>query len=171
MEKPDKDGQGVRERIKRLDGRYGILRAIKFGIASIVGFLVAEAILSVGVLLIYGKAAVPSGDYSSVQLIALNVAALVIGVTIGFFVNESTTVKRSKRAGRMVIRLLKFQLSSLGGNAIMLGVELALLALLGVSPIFGNIVGAVVSFPFTYFVSMKLVWKMNALAQGNSASA
>ena len=154
---------GIKARVEALDKKYGIFRAVKFGIAGIVGFVIAEIILVVGVLVLYNKIGVPSGDYSSIPLILLNVLAFGTAVTAGFFVNESITVSQGdkpKGKKNLIIRLLKFQLAYLGGNVVTIGVQLALLALFGVTPVLGNVLGAIVAFPFGYFVSMRFVWKV-----------
>lgn len=155
---------GIKGKILALEKKYGIFRAIKFGISGIVGFVISEIILALGVVTLYQKITVPSGDYASIPLILLNVLAFGTGVTVGFFVNESITVSdenKPKGKKNLVIRLLSFQLVNLVGNAITIGVQLALLATLGITPILGNIVGAVVAFPFSYLISMRFVWKIN----------
>lgn len=44
------------------------------------------------------------------------------------------------------------------GNVITVLVQLMLLAMISLSPVFGNIIGAIVSYPLTYIVSMHFVW-------------
>ncbi|MDA4118039.1 MAG: hypothetical protein OK455_06820, partial [Thaumarchaeota archaeon] len=56
-------------------------------------------------------------------------------------------------------RLLKFEGANAMGNATILGVQFALLVTLSVTPMIGNIVGAIVSYPVTYLVSMHFVWR------------
>jgi putative flippase GtrA len=155
-------GDRIVEKARELDRRYGIFRAAEFGIAGIVGFLVAEAIIVGGLYAIYGDANVPSGIFSSPTLLALDVVAFAVGVTVGFFVNERTTARaatnREKGAAGTLIRLAKFQGVYVVGNAITIGVQLALLAALALSPAFGNIIGAIVAYPVSYFISMRVVW-------------
>jgi len=160
---------GFKQGFTDLEKRYGgLFRAAKFGIAGIIGFLVAEAIITFGVLLIYGNVNVPGTAYSSLTLLELNIIAFAIGVTVGFFVNERITVRnqgeqRSKKSKRSVIvRLLKFQGVYAAGNAVTIGVQLALLAAISLSPILGNIAGAIVAFPLSYFISMRYVWKIGS---------
>lgn len=162
---------GFKQKFTVLEKRYGgLFRAVKFGIAGIIGFLVAEAIITFGVLLIYGNVNVPGAAYSSLTLLELNIVAFAVGVTVGFFVNERITVRnqgeqRSRKGKRSVIvRLLKFQGVYAAGNAVTIGVQLALLAAIALSPILGNIVGAIVAFPLSYFISMRYVWKIGAEA-------
>ncbi len=149
----------------QIDQRYGIFRAAKFGIAGAIGFLVAEVIIVAGLFVIYGRANVPSAIYSSPTLLGLNIVAFVIGVTVGFFVNERITVQnqgvqQSRGVRQVGVRLLKFQGVYALGNAITIGVQLGLLETLSLSPAVGNIIGAIVAFPVSYVFSMKIVWKL-----------
>lgn len=151
-------------KIKDLNSKYGIFRAAEFGIAGAVGFLVAELLIISGLYAFYGTANVSSSLSSSLTLIYLNIFAFVIGVSVGFFVNEKTTVRsiaRQEKKGikNTMIRLGKFQGVYALGNAITIGVQLALLAILALSPAIGNIIGAIVAFPVSYFISMRIVWK------------
>ncbi|MDH2901301.1 MAG: GtrA family protein [archaeon] len=165
-----------RERFLELDERYGIFRAAKFGVAGAIGFVVAEVIIVIGLYALYGKANVPSAIYSSHVLLALNIVAFVIGVTVGFFVNERITVRNQGEqkiggARNVAIRLLKFQGVYAIGNAITIGVQLALLEALSLSPAIGNVIGAIVAFPVSYFVSMRVVWRLVSMGQGSQNSA
>lgn len=143
-------------------GRHGFDRAVKFGVAGIVGFAVAEAIVVVGLFLAEGSLEVPSGYSSSPSLLALDVVAFVVGVTVGFFVNERTTVRGTlnRGSGGTAMRLAKYQGVYVLGNAITIGTQLALLAALALSPAVGVLVGAVVAYPVSYVVSMRYVWKV-----------
>ncbi|MDG6998126.1 MAG: GtrA family protein [Nitrososphaerota archaeon] len=152
------------EKIKDLNNKYGIFKTAEFGIAGEVGFLVAEALILFGLYALYGKANVSSSLSSSPTLIALNIFAFVIGVTVGFFVNEKTTVRsiakeEKKGIKSTMIRLGKFQGVYALGNAITIGVQLALLAVIALSPAIGNVIGAIAAFPVSYFISMRVVWK------------
>ncbi len=152
------------EKIKDLNSKYGIFKAAEFGIAGAVGFLVAELLIISGLYALYGRANVSSSLSSSPTLISLNIFAFVIGVSVGFFVNEKTTVRsiaRQEKKGikNTMIRLGKFQGVYALGNAITIGVQLALLAILALSPAIGNIIGAILAFPVSYFISMRIVWK------------
>ena len=145
--------------ISRLDKRYGLLKAIKFGIAGIVGFVVAEILIIFGLLMIYGNTSVPSEIYSSSTLLGLNIAAFAIGVAIGFFVNERITVKISgKGPWKTIIRLFKFEGVYALGNAVTIGVQILLLKSFSLSPALGNIIGAIIAFPASYLISMRVVW-------------
>jgi len=152
------------ERIRELDRKYGVFRLAQFGVAGIVGFLALEAILVAGLYAIYGKAVVPSGVASSPALLSLDVVASVLGVVVGFVVNERTTVRDLRPSARRgakgtLVRLAKFEGVYALGSAITIGVQLALLAGFGVSPAVGNIVGAVAAYPVSYVISMRVVWK------------
>jgi putative flippase GtrA len=163
--------RGSKQKFIDLEKRYsGLFRAGKFGIAGAIGFLVAEAIITFGVLVLYGNVNVPDAAYSSLTLLELNIIAFAIGVTVGFFVNERITVRNQgeqgskKRNRNVIVRLLKFQGVYAAGNAVTIGVQLALLAAISLSPVLGNIVGAIVAFPLSYFISMRFVWKISAVA-------
>jgi putative flippase GtrA len=130
-----------------------------------VGFFVAEAIIIAGLYFIYGNPDVPSDISSSPTLVVLDVFALVTGVAVGFFLNERTTVRNlATKNGRvvesMIVRLGRFQAVSAMGNAVVIVVQLGLLAAFAISPAIGNIIGGIVAFPVTYFVSMRMVWRV-----------
>jgi putative flippase GtrA len=138
-------------------------RIVRFAIASGIGFLIAEAILVLGVIAFYHTVTVPDLSDSSPTIIELDALALVTGVTVAFSINERVTVKglgEERRKGRSnwLVRLCKYQLVSLLGNLIIVGVQLALLETTSLSPVFGSVVGAVVSYPVTYAFSMRFVW-------------
>jgi len=151
------------ERVRELDRKYHFFRLAQFGIAGIVGFLVLEAILVVGLYALYGNVNIPSDFASSPELLSLDVFASVIGVVVGFFVNERTTVRgvgqREKGRKDTLVRLGKFEGVYAFGSAITIAVQLALLAWLSLSPAVGNIVGAVAAYPVSYFIAMRFVWR------------
>ena len=140
------------------DGRsYALLRVVKFAFATADGFLLAEAIIFVGVLQLFHTAQVPSFDYSSLAIVGLDALAFGTGVTAAFAINERVTVK-GVTGSSWPVRWAKYQLSSLLGNVLIVLVQLALLATVSLSPVFGSVVGAIVTYPVTYAVSMRLVW-------------
>ena len=148
--------------MKELDRKYHFYRLAKFGIAGIVGFLVLEAVLVVGLYAVYGSPDLPSDFASSPGLLALDVFASVVGVVVGFFVNERTTVsdvERRKGWRDTLVRLGKFEGVYALGSAITIAVQLALLAWLALSPAVGNVVGAIAAYPVSYAISMRFVWK------------
>jgi len=151
------------ERVRELDRKYHFFRLAQFGIAGIVGFLVLEAILVVGLYALYGNVNIPRDFASSPELLSLDVFASVIGVVVGFFVNERTTVRgmgrREKGWKDTLVKLGKFEGVYAFGSAITIAVQLALLAWLSLSPAVGNIVGAVAAYPVSYFIAMRFVWR------------
>ena len=150
------------EKLRELDRRYRLIRLAQFGIAGVVGFLVLEAIHVVGLYAINGSPNLPSDFASSPGLLALDVLASVIGVVVGFFVNEWTTVRNTDRRKGwkdVLVRLGKFEGVYALGSSITIAVQLILLAWLALSPAVGNIAGAIVAYPVSYAVSMRFVWK------------
>src|SRR5208283_1125777 len=110
-----------------------------------------------------GRLSVPHASFASPALLGLDVLSLLIGVAASFFINERITVHvskvvKSEEANRFR-RFLKFQAVSGVGNTGIIVVQLALLAALEVSPILGTIIGALVTYPIVYFISIKYVWK------------
>jgi putative flippase GtrA len=167
MKRPDSALSGVRQRIVGLDKKYHVFKLAKFGIASVTGFLVAELLLTLGVLLLFGKLSPPSDAYSSLMFLALDVGVLAFGVFVAFLINERFTVK--VQSGRQngaptswAARLLKFEGVNAMGNAAVIGVQFALFAALSIAPVVGNVAGSILSFPITYLISMRVVWKPTA---------
>jgi putative flippase GtrA len=161
---PSRPARAIRQKLIDLDERYGVFKLAKFAIASAIGFLLAEGILTLSVLRLYGKLSAPSDAYASPTFLAIDVAALALGVAASFFLNEQYTVhvQRTPNDGAsnsLPFRLLKFEGVNAMGNVTILGVQLALLVTLSVTPVIGNIVGALVSYPVTYLVSMHFVWR------------
>jgi len=156
--------------MKTLDGlekKHGVFRVVRFAAASSTGFLVNEAIVVMGVLVLYRTIKVPSFSQSGLNILGLDALALGIGDTVAFVINERVTVKglgEEKRKGRLrwSIRWSEYQLTSLLGNAMVVGIQLSLFATTSLSPVFGNVVGALVSYPVTYVVSMHYVWRVRA---------
>jgi putative flippase GtrA len=146
-----------------MERKYGAFRIAAFAIASGTGFLITELILVLGVIVFYHTAKVPSVAYASPTLLGLNALAFGIGVSVAFVINERVTVRGKAeeiRKGRnnWFVRLGKYQLASLLGNIIIILIQLVLLATVSLSPIIGNIIGAIVSYPVTYVVAMHFVW-------------
>jgi hypothetical protein len=88
-----------------------------------------------------------------------------LGVALSFFLNERFTVhhhiKQHKDGGlsSRPVRLLKFEGVNAMGNGAIIAVQFVLLSTLSVTPEIGNVVGAIVSYPITYLISMHFVWK------------
>jgi putative flippase GtrA len=154
---------GIEKDVSKLEAKYPVVKTFRFAVAGVLGFGVTEAVLTLGLLVLYGKLGVPQASFSSVELLGLDVLSLLIGVTASFLVNERITVKVQKAAsaepGNRFRRFLKFQAVSGFGNTGIVIVQLLLLTSLSLSPIFGAIVGAVVTYPVVYFISIRYVWK------------
>lgn len=143
--------------------RYGIGRIFKFAVASALGFLVYETVLVLGIFVLYHVLSVPSSIYSSLNILGLDVLALATGNTVAFVINERVTVVAQGAGPRKGLsgwftRWSKYQLASLMGSIIIVGVQLALFATFALSPVLGSVIGAIVSYPVTYAVSMHFVW-------------
>jgi putative flippase GtrA len=141
-----------------------VLRIAKFGLASGIGFLVAEGILVIGVAGYFGSLAVSDPAQSAPAVLALDVLAFGIGVTVAFVINERVTFGsggKGAAGGRehLAVRWFKYQAASFLGNVVIVVVQLALLAAISLTPALGSVVGAIVSYPFTYAVSVRYVWR------------
>jgi len=153
----------VEGEVGRLETRYGFVKTFRFAVASAAGFGVTEAVMTVGLLLAYGKLGVPHANFSSLGLLGLDVLSLVVGVSASFVINERITVhvpKVSANGGaNRFERFLKFQAVSGVGNTGIIVVQLLLLTALGMSVLLGTVVGAIVTYPVVYFISISYVWK------------
>ncbi len=154
----------LKEWLLKLQSRYTALFKIgTFVISSGIGFVVAEVILTIGVLLIFGSISVKTDVFASPVLITLDIFSLIIGVTVSFFINQ-TSFKWAELIGSapaLFTRLLKFQLVSLGGNVLIIVIQLLLLREYSISPSVGSVIGAVATFPLTYLFSMRYVWEIS----------
>ena len=154
---------GVEREIGKIETKYPVIRTFRFAVAGALGFGVTEAVLTVGLLLLYGKLGVPHASFSSLELLSLDVLSLVTGVSASFLINERITVNvkvdLTKQFGNRLHRFLKFQAVSGVGNIGVVIVQLILLTVLAISPILGTMVGALVTYPVVYFISIKYVWK------------
>ncbi|MEM3711265.1 MAG: GtrA family protein [Thermoprotei archaeon] len=137
----------LREIIRRIR-RFTVFTG--FGAVS---FAVAEAIIAVGYTL-FGRH----------LILGVEAIAAFTSVTTGFMLNEKITMRGVGHHGGgvkgLVVRLLKYQLVYLLGNAISVATQLGLLYLFGLSPSIGNILGSGVALPVNYVVSSKLVWSV-----------
>jgi putative flippase GtrA len=162
-------------RLRRLIEKYaGLLQAGKFAAGSAIGFLDTEIILVLGSYFLYGRLNAPQSAFPSPAFWALNAIAFILGVTVAFFVNETLMLRNRKGYGRqfslwsVIKRLVKFQLIFLTGNLIIVVVQMFMLREFSFPPFFGNIVGAIVSFPASYFFSMHFVWDSSIPTAGRS---
>jgi len=153
----------VGREVVKLETRYPVIKTFRFAIAGALGFGVTEAVLTLGLLIFYGKLGVPHASFSSLGLLSLDVLSLVVGVTASFVINERITVHVPKAPQNGTEsglgRFLKFQAVSGVGNAGIIVVQLILLTILNISPLLGTVIGAVVTYPLVYFISIKYVWK------------
>jgi putative flippase GtrA len=145
-------------------GSFALFRIVKFAIATGLGFLIAEFILILGVVALYQTIEVP-GLSSSPTILGLDALALGVGSTAAFLVNEKVTVKNrgSRTRASWLARWGKYQLAKLLGNILIVVVQLALLATISLSLVYGSIVGAILTYPLTYAVSMVFVWRLHPL--------
>jgi putative flippase GtrA len=157
----------VEMEILKLDPRYGVVKTFRFAVAGVVGFGVTEAVLTIGLLFFYGKLSIPHASFASPALLGLDVLSLVIGVSTSFFINERITVRVPKTMRGYGVnrfkRFLKFQAVSGIGNIGIVAVQLVLLAVFEFSPLLGTVIGALVTYPFVYFISIKYVWKAHGI--------
>jgi glycosyltransferase 2 family protein len=158
---PGLSAAGVEKEIVNLETRYGIVKTFRFAIAGAAGFGVTEIVLAMGLFVFYGKLSLAHASFASPALLGLDVLSLVIGVSASFFINERITVHMLKSVQRedRFRRLLKFQAVSGVGNTGIIVVQLGLLATLEVSPLLGTIIGALVTYPIVYMMSIKYVWE------------
>jgi putative flippase GtrA len=154
---------GVEKEVTELENKYPVIRTFRFAVAGALGFGVTELVLTVGLLLIYGRLSVPHASFSSLELLSLDVLSLVIGVSVSFLVNERITINVQKMSAKdsanWLRRFVKFQAVSGVGNTGIVIVQLLLLTAMEVSPLVGTVVGAVVTYPIVYFISIKYVWR------------
>ncbi len=158
------ESRGLRNRLRRFQNRHPeTFRAAKLAAGSGVGFLDTEVTLIVGSFLLYGKPNAPSNASYSPIFLLLNIIAFLVGVSVAFFVSDSLILGENRERNydlrRTLARLGKFQLIFLVGNLAMVAVELLLLKELFFPPVLGIIVGAIASFPLSYFFSMSFVWQ------------
>ena len=147
--------------------KFAVFRVIWFAIATGFGFLIAEGILILGFFALYQTIAVPEIS-DSPTVLELDALALGIGSTAAFLVNERFTVTKrdSRTTASWPVRWAKYQFAKLLGNILIVVVQIALFASISLSPALGSIVGAIVSYPVTYVVSMRFVWKISPIRAG-----
>ena len=159
-------GSEVEREVEKIEAKYPLLKAFRFAIAGAAGYGVTEAVLTIGILLVYGKLTVPHASSSSIGLVSLDILSLAVGVTVSFLINERITVnvhKETAKPENRLRRFLKFQGVSGVGNAGIIVVQLILLTAFDISPLLGTIIGAVVTYPVVYFISINYVWKAHQL--------
>jgi len=159
---PESAVTDVEKEVGKLETRYGVVKTLRFAIAGALGFVVTEVVLTIGLLVLFGKLSLPHASFASPALLGLDVLSLVIGVSASFLVNERITVHVPKTAkgeeAKKFKRFLKFQAVSGIGNIGIVVVQLVLLGTLELSPLLGTIVGAVATYPIVYYISIRYVW-------------
>jgi putative flippase GtrA len=147
----------VEREIGKLETRYPVVKTFRFAIAGALGFGVTEIVLTIGLLLFYGKLRVPHASFSSLGLLGLDVLSLVVGVSASFFINERITVHvprvSANGLGSGFDRFLKFQAVSGVGNTGIIVVQFVLLTALAISPLLGTIIGLLS--PIQSFISSR----------------
>ncbi len=154
---------GIEKDVTKLETKYPVVKTFRFAVAGALGFGVTEAVLTLGLLLLYGRLGVPQASYSSLELLSLDIVSLVVG-RLGILLHQRTdNGHRAERCDGGVRsrlhRFLKFQAVSGVGNTGIVIVQLLLLTAFGLSPLVGTVVGALVTYPVVYFISIKYVWK------------
>jgi len=156
-------GTEIEKEVGKLETRYGVVKTLRFAIAGAAGFVVTEVVLTIGLLVFFGKLSIPHASFASPALLGLDVLSLLIGVSASFLVNERITVHVPKTVkgeeGKRLKRFLKFQAVSGIGNTGIVAVQLALLATVELSPLLGTVMGAVVTYPAVYYISIRYVWQ------------
>jgi putative flippase GtrA len=160
----ERSGSGPKGRLLGAGRDPRVVRIAKFGAASGIGFLVAEVLLILGATAYYHATAVSDPVQTAPVILALDVISFGTGVTVAFLINERVNVggpDRKSTSGRAdwFVRWGKFQAASLLGNVVIVGVQLVLLATTSLKPALGSVIGAIVSYPMTYAISMRFVWK------------
>jgi putative flippase GtrA len=146
------------------------LRFAKFAMATGTGFLINQTILAIGILTIYHTMSVPGLATSSFVILGLDLLALGTGDTVAFVINERFTVKnRTSRRSRFGVgwltRWFEYQITAMMGNLVIMTVQIVLLVTLALSPLYGEVAGAIVSYPTTYIISMRLVWRVHPFSR------
>lgn len=133
-------------------------RFLKFLIVGGGSFLFSEFILFMGRVVFY----VPN-------LLAVEVAAMFLSVSLGYFLNEIWTSRGKGWHGRgafgFLMRLLVYQCIYAAGNAISISIQLYLYYYHDVSVLIGNILGAIIATPVNYVLALTLVWRINILKE------
>lgn len=128
-------------------------RGFKFVVAGGSGFLSAEAILFIGLYIATIK-----------YLIEINIVAAILSVSLGFVINEYWTSRNEGEHGGgfqgLTIRWIKFEFVYAFGNVVSILTQLFFVYTFGMSPLVGNIFGAIAALPVNYVISMILVWRI-----------
>ena len=128
-------------------------RGYRYFISGFAGFLFFEAVLFTGLRLL-----------TTGSILFIDVGAAVSGTLVAFLLNEYWTFGKrvsEKAAGKSLVkRIVAFQGVNAAGNAIIIGIQILLLAYLALEPIIGTLVASVVATPVDYYLSSVIVWKV-----------
>ncbi len=138
--------------------RNNLPRFLKFLVVGGSSFLFSEFILFMTRNVFY----VPN-------LLLVEIIAMVLSVTLGYFLNEIWTSRgkgwHGKGPAGMLFRLAAYQLIYAAGNVISISIQLYLFYYHGISVLIGNVLGAFVATPVNYVLSMSLVWRIRILRE------
>lgn len=152
------DGGGTESHSFRQFVENNFTRFLKFLTVGGTSFLFSEFILFMGRVAFY----VPN-------LLAVEITAMVLSVSLGYFLNEIWTSRgkgwHGKGAFGFLMRLLVYQCIYAAGNALSISIQLYLFYYHGLSILIGNILGAVVATPVNYLLTLTLVWRINILRE------
>lgn len=103
------------------------------------------------------------------NLLAVEILAMVLSVTLGYFLNEIWTSRGAGWHGKglagIALRLAIYQVIYATGNAISISIQLYLFYYHGIDVLIGNILGAAVATPVNYVLTMTLVWRIRILRE------
>ena len=153
---------GVEKEVTKFETRYPVVKTFRFAIAGALGFGVTEVVLTIG-----PPPHLREAERSSREFFLGRTPQPGCPVArdrrLRFLPHQRTDNGQRPgscdRVEEQVSRFLKFQAVSGVGNTGIVVVQLLLLSALEVSPLLGTVVGAVVTYPIVYFISIKYVWK------------
>ena len=133
--------------------RRNLFRAIKYSLAGDVGFLSLEALTYIFVT-----------EFGYRYILPIDAASFFLAVAAEFLINEYWTTRKvgyheGYRVG-LIIRLGKYEVLNLVGNAIAIAIQVSLLHFFNLNPLLGNIIGSGVAFPFNYLIHLRIVWSI-----------
>ncbi|MCL4318010.1 MAG: GtrA family protein, partial [Candidatus Thermoplasmatota archaeon] len=128
-------------------------RGYRYSISGFAGFLFFEAVLFTGLRLL-----------ATGSILFIDIAAAVSSTFVAFLLNEYWTFGNRVSAGAagksLVKRIVAFQGVNAAGNAIIISIQILLLAYLALEPLIGTLVASVVATPVDYYLSSVIVWKV-----------
>lgn len=146
------ENTSISDFIRRLIEK-NLKRSIKFSISGWVGFGFVEVFTFIFFHLM------GLGNLVSVS------SSFIIGVAIEYVINEFWTTKEAGiRVGNYKVfmgRFFKFEVINLGGTGFAIAVQYILFTIFGLEPLIGNLIGSGISFPFNYYLQMKITWGLD----------